>query len=420
MGLRKWSLKLDDLLYGPGSGSSQPQGNPMLINTQLTIQDGILHLNDERAFVGYPVNDPHPGTLKEGGDALYRLPSENLRPPEPPAKQNPDNPFMAQQEMSAIMVEHPCYTTLAGNRWFGVMKNSDAPNQMNPMWAGRMRMAMGIANDDSTPKQPLNFLTCFGRTGSSKEPAILWSLKPGEPAFNALAPNEQDWLRSIGVANSPIYDSGILYFMGVTFNGSAECSVAAVDAESGRLLWTTQVCSGTPLPYGGMIKPDHGVPLTVSNGVVYALTNLGAVAALDAGTGEIQWIRVYDRLKTKTDPFNQGESVQVRDLWAPNPPLISENRLIVAPQDSDMLYAYDLQTAARLWERPRRTPIATIPTNAARAIVPGRRQRRARCHRRRCSILSGQNGQARGQVGDAGNSAGRTRDGDRCRRAGFH
>ena len=355
IGLRKWSIRLDELLYGAGNGERSAPGNPSLINQHLTVQDGILHLTDERAFAAYPVNDPHPGTMKEGGDGLYRLPSESVRPPDPPPAADPNNPFMNMSRDAMANVEHPCFTTLAGGRWFGIVKNAELPPQYPGMWGGRMRIMMAQGGvDETAPKEPLNYVICMGRAQAGEEPSVLWSLKPGEPAFNAQSAKDQEWLRSVGFCSAPVYDAGVLYATATTFEGSNECSAVALDAESGRILWTTMLASGNPLSFQGAVMPDRGVPVTVVNGSVYALTNLGAVAVLNAATGEVRWIRVYDRLKAQPNPFNGGEFLQIADLWAPNPPLVVENRLLIAPEDADTLYAYDIQTGARIWEHSRR------------------------------------------------------------------
>ncbi len=369
-GLRKWSMRINDLLYGKNAVSGDidrvinddgSASQDSSINQQLTVKDGYFYLNDAHVYAAYPVGNPLPGSQKAGGSAKFQLPAENVaHPPAPPAANpnaNRNGMFVAQPGIA----QHPFFATLAGEYAYGVLGGAEALIQtvnMGRFFGGRFRQNNG---DEEKPKGPSNYIVCFGRAENGRETTIVWSLKPGEPAFLSQSKADQEWLKTAYFTSSPTYESGVLYSMAVIIPGNADgiatpidAWATAVDAENGRLLWKTQICTATSTMYSGRVQPDRGLPVAVSNRVVYVVTNLGAVAALDAGGGTVKWIRVYDRAKTTADQMGGGgEIVQSQEFWAPNPPIVYKNRLIATPQDSDTIYGYDLETGARAWQKSR-------------------------------------------------------------------
>ena len=145
-----------------------------------------------------------------------------------------------------------------------------------------------------------------------------------------------------------------------------DARAAAVDAEN----WPTcsgapQICTGArtdPLRRGRRrfrcpARP-RGLPVAVANRTVYVVTNLGAVAAPDAGGGSVKWIRVYDRTKTRHRPDVAG--------------------CRRSPHDTRILGA---QSADRLQKPPhrrrRRIPTCSTATTSKPARAPGKPSRRA-------------------------------------------
>ncbi len=389
-GLRKWSVRIDDLLYGKNATSPDldrsiaDDGTDASINHQLTIKDGYFFINDAQVYAAYPMTVPEPGARSSGGNAKFQLPAENVKnPPKKKAASNARN-INTGEFVAPMVVQHPYFATLAGERAFGVLgAESYVQGVIQTRWGIVRRFNNG--GEEEKPKGPSNYLVCFGRAENAHETTQLWSLKPGDAAFNAQSKADQEWLKGAYFASSPTYDSGVLYAMAVVIPGALDGAAApldawavAADAESGRLLWRTQICTANAMRYPGTVQPDRGLPVAVDNRTVYVVTNLGAVAALDTGGGSVKWIRVYDRAKTMPDQmWGQGEIAMSHEFWAPNPPIVYKNRLIVAPQDSDMIYGYDIETGARVWEKSRlgepdgadstdKTNAAAAPPSASR------------------------------------------------------
>jgi hypothetical protein len=119
-----------------------------------------------------------------------------------------------------------------------------------------------------------------------------------------------------------------------------------------RLRWCTSVCMGDARrSSSGFMNPldsqrREASSVTIKNGLAYLCSNTGAVAALEADTGEIVWLHTYEQAKQRTDLFTQ--EVRRTTTWHENPPMLDHRLLYVTPLDADRLYIYhqrpDLRT----------------------------------------------------------------------------
>src|SRR6185436_2609210 len=92
-------------------------------------------------------------------------------------------------------------------------------------------------------------------------------------------------------------------------------------------------------------------PLEVSGDRVIALTQLGAVAALDLFSGEILWETLYEQIPL---PAAEGFSPSNRDeAWRNAPPVVAYATVIAAPTDSRDLLGVDLAQGTLLWTKPQ-------------------------------------------------------------------
>ena len=84
---------------------------------------------------------------------------------------------------------------------------------------------------------------------------------------------------------------------------------------------------------------ENSTHLAYGDGRVYVMTNLGALAALDAYNGTILWLNIYPRsLPQNMDPnigFNQWGMAQVqaasRRPWTFNPVVVQQGKLFALP-----------------------------------------------------------------------------------------
>lgn len=128
-----------------------------------------------------------------------------------------------------------------------------------------------------------------------------------------------------------------------------------LDRATGRPLWHTPIHAG-----GSRFFKAPGTPVATSGGVAFVLTNAGCLAAVDANTGDLRWIRRYER----TDPLRPrpqpklGDEVEnyyglysEEDLtgFLPNELVVRDGLIVLAPIDSEMLLCLDGATGAPVW-----------------------------------------------------------------------
>ncbi len=131
--------------------------------------------------------------------------------------------------------------------------------------------------------------------------------------------------------------------------------IASFDLVTGKLLWH-QLLASNQLEltmFGEMGREPFAAVLAEREGVLYCMTNLGAVAALEADTGDILWLTTYPTIEVES---GDGQRSPIRDiLWGVNPPLFLGETLIVTPRDSEHLLGIEIGLAGGP-ARSRRQP----------------------------------------------------------------
>ena len=86
----------------------------------------------------------------------------------------------------------------------------------------------------------------------------------------------------------------------------------------------------------------HHRLLSLDGSMLFYLTNLGSVVALEAETGATRWVAAYPH--QENNQFSRGSE---RDL---NPAVVHEDKVIVAPSDANAIYAFDAASGRLLWK----------------------------------------------------------------------
>ncbi len=110
------------------------------------------------------------------------------------------------------------------------------------------------------------------------------------------------------------------------------------------LRWRTFVSAAESPARGSADEITHNL-LTLADGKLYLNTNLGAIAALSAEDGRLEWLTTYPRTKK----LEQAAHF-FRDL---NPCVYHRGTLYVAPTDSPHVMAFDALTGAMRWASPQ-------------------------------------------------------------------
>ncbi|HVT88167.1 MAG TPA: PQQ-binding-like beta-propeller repeat protein [Tepidisphaeraceae bacterium] len=195
-------------------------------------------------------------------------------------------------------------------------------------------------------------LVCLDRrTGAEK-----WVAMPKKfPEANAS-------LRELDLTGSPLVVGDTVFVQarggkGMQFEDSY---VLAFERTTGKLKWACYLASANTgkqfwAPELGTLLGQNYSHLAYSNGRIFSVTNIGAVASVDAYDGQIIWLDIYQRNVVQPQPQFRGwgrgwrgaqqqrfagAMTSVRP-WTFNPTIVSNGRVFVLPNDSSNLYVYD-------------------------------------------------------------------------------
>ena len=198
----------------------------------------------------------------------------------------------------------------------------------------RRRHYMGY---DITVSIPTRSLAAFDR-GSGD---LLWRTEDLRTSVqkDIYGPNEIP--AEISYSSPALVRDGLVFAGGWKQEGYINSLVRALDLRTGKTVWEAPISSAQmeQTMFGELGREPFSSFLTEADGVLYYLSNLGAVAAIESRSGRVLWVTAYDYIKP---PPTIGRMPRMRNLyWGLNAPLLMGNVLIVAPRDSQYLLAID-------------------------------------------------------------------------------
>lgn len=148
------------------------------------------------------------------------------------------------------------------------------------------------------------------------------------PAVTELADIEMD--------GTPLVHQGSVSVIGRRRRsfGFEDCYLFRFDANSGRLLSRTHLGSASTGSFG--TRQATLSMLAAEGDTIFAQSNLGTIAAVDAHSGRIRWLRVYERSGAFANREASWGAPEV-EPWALNPVIVENGRLVVLPLDSPAL-----------------------------------------------------------------------------------
>ncbi|MGC9455872.1 MAG: PQQ-binding-like beta-propeller repeat protein, partial [Phycisphaerae bacterium] len=257
------------------------------------------------------------------------------------------------------------------------------PRQFSYTPSDRGRYALTVADDKVfalaafAPPMP----TGYGPWGVSDDEPVLsgsslvaLSARSGEVLWRVGHDDDADeFLRECTFISAPTAAEGCLYAMAVTHD---RYHVVCLDARDGSLVWKAGV-SQRPLVGdegpGGMLNLyllETGSPPAVEAGKVYASTNAGVIAALDARSGRGLWARRY---RSRFDSMSFGFQFRPgRNTSLPggNPVVVSDGRVVSLPADSRDVLAFSTE-GEPLWTRGREGLLHLTQLDESRILLSG-------------------------------------------------
>ncbi|MGD9723690.1 MAG: PQQ-binding-like beta-propeller repeat protein [Pirellulales bacterium] len=157
-----------------------------------------------------------------------------------------------------------------------------------------------------------------------------------------LLPDDDRW----AFEGSPVVDGENLYVAMRKSDVRPQAHVACFDVATGRRRWRTMVCAAETAAGGQFEEMSHNL-LTLDQGTLYYNSNLGAVAALAARDGRLQWVSLYPRArKAMADGRDRRTAHFYRDL---TPCVYYRGTLLAAPADCESIVAFDAGSGETIW-----------------------------------------------------------------------
>lgn len=196
-----------------------------------------------------------------------------------------------------------------------------------------------------------------------------FDLESGEPLWNHMPPRDWDgesgsFPERMRVAGPPVVSGSRVLVPAYRLQGRIEYHVACYDLGSGALLWSTALISGQVSlnMFGRQSREFASAPLVVHGERVLALTQLGALAALDLYTGDILWETLYDSLPLPRNEYGLDTPTRPQ-RWTNSAPLVEGDVVLATPMDSNDLIALDLDSGAMLWSQSYRSLLGPRPAS---------------------------------------------------------
>ncbi len=119
----------------------------------------------------------------------------------------------------------------------------------------------------------------------------------------------------------------------------------------------------------------------VADGTIYVPTGAGMLIALSEADYSLRWLARYDRVEGRAGRRNrrqqqffigQMQSLPQADEWVASPPIVVGQTVLLAPQDSDKLLAFDRSNGKLKWKARRRRHRYVVGADETRVIIAGK------------------------------------------------
>jgi len=168
-------------------------------------------------------------------------------------------------------------------------------------------------------------------------------------------------LAGLSIVSAPAVAEGLVLAIGSYGELIHNVDFLAFDLRTGALRWRRPLGTGQQELnlFGSPLKELAATPVAVSDGVAYASTGLGFIAAVDIRSGVPRWLASYEITPVGKVEYWYAAPVRIPKV-APAPPVVQGDLLIVAPTDGGHLHAYDRRTGRLIWRQAFRTDLIHV------------------------------------------------------------
>ncbi len=206
---------------------------------------------------------------------------------------------------------------------------------------------MGQPDDETAvPGRPISQsqarLVCVDRANGRE----LWTAWPHDLAETALRDGDYNGTARV------VGDSVLIVERAGKNQEFEDCYVVCLKLSNGQYKWSTYVGSASRVTEAEIgFDPKNTSQISVADGRLFVLSNLGTVAALDANDGRILWLSGYPRnVEPSTARIQQpmaGANGIIKP-WTANPVVVAEGKVLALPSDGKNLLIYDAGSGAEL------------------------------------------------------------------------
>jgi len=154
------------------------------------------------------------------------------------------------------------------------------------------------------------------------------------------------------MGGSPLMVGDNLYIIAHSSRGRFEdCYVLCYGLANGQFRWASFIANSSSemnvntFADDSILYSDSVSHIAYASGRLFVVTNLGAVASLDAYTGTIAWLDIYHRTESSPMPIGFNQPIlrpgSAAVPWTYNPAVVEDGKVFVLPSDSENLFVYD-------------------------------------------------------------------------------
>jgi outer membrane protein assembly factor BamB/tetratricopeptide (TPR) repeat protein len=156
----------------------------------------------------------------------------------------------------------------------------------------------------------------------------------------------------------------------VPFEAEGFIGVAGLDANSGARTWHTQIA----------YRPQSDTPrarpltLTMDGATAYLCSGNGTISAVDGSDGSVLWTAVYEPFPASSGTNSISAEDQAETVWEESLVQIAGETVVAMPEDSNELMAFDRRIGTLLWKRPKPDGVNYVVGRQGEGlVVAGRR-----------------------------------------------
>lgn len=196
----------------------------------------------------------------------------------------------------------------------------------------------------------------------------LWTARPA--AFDRrdlpeLSDEDAEALGDTRFVGVPLEAGGVIWSLAKTDPRRArqfeQCWLVGLDPDTGRPIHTIYLATSVQAQLRYQQQqyiPEPHPPLSAANGLVFAPTGRGVLAAVSAADGRVRWVDLYERNAADVELVN-GRVRRERfsrltggQAFHVSPPIVAQGRIFYRPPDADAILIYDTESGERLARLP--------------------------------------------------------------------